>query len=74
MVANAAPFIEMVQHSGMAEVFQMEPDSLESTPPANLKYKIKDETGVPLLDEQTETGLDLADPENLDYRTEYDFV
>jgi cell surface protein SprA len=38
-----------------------------------LKYEISDETGNPLLDEERKKGIDLKDPDNLDYTFEYDY-
>ena len=46
-----------------------EPDSVET----ELKYEIKDVTGNPFLDGNIKSGVDLQDPENLDYTFKYDY-
>ena len=48
------------------------PQSADTTK-TELKYEISDETGNPILDEERKKGLDLKDPENLDYTFDYDY-
>ncbi|NPA35992.1 MAG: cell surface protein SprA [Chlorobi bacterium] len=45
------------------------PDTSET----ELKYEIDDETGNPYLDEELKKGINLKDPDNLDYSFEYDY-
>jgi len=44
------------------------PDTLDT----NLKYKIKDFSGNPILESDEGLGINLVDPDNLEYRYEYD--
>jgi len=55
--------------SGLAAPLFQPADTLEP----ELKYKISDETGNPILDEERKKGLDLKDPENLEYTFDYDY-
>jgi cell surface protein SprA len=50
-----------------------QPDTLKSTQQTNLRYNIVDKSGNPHLENEEERGVDLSDPENLDYKAEYDY-
>nr|WP_319401309.1 cell surface protein SprA [uncultured Carboxylicivirga sp.] len=65
-VAGATPVLKDYDISLPSEWGQ-QPDSLD------LKYKIVDKSNNPYLEKEENKGLDLEDPSNIEYRTEYDY-
>ncbi len=65
----ATPAVSNNSLSPKYSVHYQSPDSLDR----ELKYKIKDFSGNPLLEKDEGSGIDLNDPANLDYRYEYDY-
>ncbi len=51
----------------LPETVEQQPDSLD------LKYRIKDKSGNPYLEQEEKSGLNLSDPSNLDYKAEYNY-
>ncbi|WP_289054432.1 cell surface protein SprA [Carboxylicivirga marina] len=50
-----------------------QPDTIRTTEKVNLKYKINDSSGNPLLENEEKGGINLNDPNNLDYKAEYNY-
>nr|WP_321405747.1 cell surface protein SprA [uncultured Carboxylicivirga sp.] len=65
-VAGATPVTEDYDLS-LPENWDQQPDTLD------LKYPIVDKSGIPYLEKEEEKGLDLQDPDNVEYYTEYDY-
>ena len=59
--------------SNYSNIAYQQPDTTRTTERVNLKYKINDQSGNPLLEQEEQGGIDLNDPSNLDYKAEYDY-
>ncbi len=57
----------------LPDLLAQQPDTTKVAAPVDLKYKIKENSGNPLLEEEENRGLDLTDPANIDYSSEYDY-
>ena len=65
-VAGATPTDEDYKIS-LPEDWVQQPDSVD------LKYKIVEKSGNPYLEQEEDRGVDLEDPSNFEYSTEYDY-
>jgi len=66
---TAIPAVSNNLSSPDVALFFQSADTLET----ELKYQIEDESGNPILDEERKKGIDLKDPDNLDYSFDYDY-
>ncbi len=73
LAVSASPFIDAGLTAELTEEYYQEPDCLEVTPRVELQYKIKDDSGNPLLEKEEQRGLDLQTPGNLEYTPRYDY-
>ncbi|MCG8579763.1 MAG: cell surface protein SprA, partial [Bacteroidales bacterium] len=59
--------------SNYSDIAFQQPDTIRTGEPVDLRYKINDKSGNPLLEEEEQGGINLNDPSNLDYKAEYDY-
>lgn len=70
-MAVASPLVRP-QWPAWPEAEQQQPDSIPPLVPVTLPYRISDTEALPLQKSVQPAGPDLRDPENFEYRTEYD--
>lgn len=71
-VSGATPFTGGIDIR-LPNLLTQQPDTTKVDQQVDLKYRIKDASGNPLLEEEENRGLDLQDPDNLGYSAEYDY-